>query len=51
MQIGSLYGPPPEGKPWGAANLETFGKPVGSEDCLTLNVWRPDNAEIGRAHV
>lgn len=44
MQIGSLYGPPPKGKPWGMANLEVFGKPVGSEDCLTLNIWRPNGA-------
>ncbi|WP_052378352.1 carboxylesterase/lipase family protein [Polycyclovorans algicola] len=44
MQIGSLYGPPPEGKPWGMAILETFGKPIGAEDCLTLNIWRPDDA-------
>lgn len=41
-QIGGLYGPPPAGQPWGAANVEAFGKPVGSEDCLTLNIWRPD---------
>lgn len=43
MQIGSLYGPPPEGEPWGMANLETLGKPIGDEDCLTLNVWRPND--------
>ncbi len=44
MQIGSLYGPPPEGEPWGMANMETLGKPIGAEDCLTLNVWRPDDS-------
>lgn len=44
-QVGSHYGPPPAGKPWGAANLEAFGKPVGSEDCLVLNVWRPAVAD------
>lgn len=38
-QAGSLYGPPPVGKAWGPDNAETFGKPVGSEDCLRLNVW------------
>ena len=42
-QIGWFYGPPPAGKKWGAANVEVFGKPVGSEDCLTLNIWRPSN--------
>lgn len=41
-QIGSIYGPPPDGQDWGAGNVEAFGHPVGSEDCLTLNVWRPD---------
>lgn len=43
-QIGSIYGPPPAGKPWGLANVDTFGKPVGSEDCLSLNIWRPSGA-------
>lgn len=46
-QLGSIYGPPPAGRDWGLANIETFGKPVGSEDCLTLNVWRPDSEERG----
>lgn len=41
LQMGGPYGPPPAGKPWGLDNLATFGKPVGSEDCLTLNLWRP----------
>lgn len=41
MQMGSIYGPPPAGKPWGPDNATTFGKPVGSEDCLTLNIWKP----------
>jgi para-nitrobenzyl esterase len=41
MQIGTVYGPPPAGKAWGLTNVEAFGQPVGSEDCLTLNIWRP----------
>lgn len=44
-QTGSLYGPPPEGKAWGMTNVETFGKPVGSEDCLSLNIWRPNSGD------
>lgn len=43
-QIGFFYGPPPVGKKWGASNVEVFGKPVGNEDCLKLNIWRPSNA-------
>lgn len=46
-QIGSIYGPPPAGKPWGLANVEAIGKPVGSEDCLTLNIWRPNSNAVG----
>jgi len=46
-QLGSIYGPPPAGKAWGASNIEAFDKPVGSEDCLTLNVWRPDHSASG----
>lgn len=41
-QIGGLFGPPPEGKDYSAIS-ETFYKPVGSEDCLNLNIWRPLN--------
>ena len=43
-QLGSIYGPPPDGKAWGASNVEAFNKPVGSEDCLTLNVWKPNHS-------
>ncbi|MFN4121362.1 carboxylesterase/lipase family protein [Acidovorax sp.] len=44
LQMGRLYGP-------GANNRfddtigQTLGKPVGNEDCLTLNIWRPANAQ------
>jgi para-nitrobenzyl esterase len=41
-QIGGLFGPPPRGKDYSAI-AETFYKPVGSEDCLSLNIWRPLN--------
>jgi para-nitrobenzyl esterase len=43
LQIGRMYGP-------GANNrfddtiASTLGQPVGSEDCLTLNIWRPATA-------
>ncbi|MDR3417857.1 MAG: carboxylesterase family protein [Nevskia sp.] len=40
-QIGSLYGPPAQGQPWGSGNADWFGAPVGREDCLYLNIWRP----------
>ena len=44
LQMGRLYGP-------GANNRfdntigETLGTPVGNEDCLTLNIWRPANTQ------
>ena len=44
LQMGRLYGP-------GANNRfddtigQTLGTPVGNEDCLTLNIWRPANAQ------
>ncbi|MFC7517852.1 carboxylesterase/lipase family protein [Herbaspirillum sp. GCM10030257] len=41
-QIGGMYGPPPKGKDYSAIS-ETFYKPIGSEDCLYLNIWRPQN--------
>jgi para-nitrobenzyl esterase len=44
-QFGSQYGPPPPGKTWGIGNVEIFGKMVGNEDCLTLNIWHPNNSE------
>lgn len=44
LQMGRLYGP-------GANNRfdntigETLGTPVGNEDCLMLNIWRPANPQ------
>ncbi|HRO61672.1 MAG TPA: carboxylesterase family protein [Burkholderiaceae bacterium] len=44
IQNGRIYGP-------GANNTydetiaDTLNTPVGSEDCLTLNIWRPDNGQ------
>lgn len=35
-QLGSFFGDP---------DPATFGKPIGNEDCLYLNVWRPRNAD------
>lgn len=46
LQMGRIYGP-------GARNrfddsiAQTLGTPVGSEDCLTLNIWRPASAQEG----
>lgn len=34
-QVGSFFGEP---------DPATFGQPVGSEDCLYLNVWRPNSS-------
>ncbi|WP_063812641.1 carboxylesterase/lipase family protein [Burkholderia cepacia] len=40
-QEGNFFGPAPNDAPYGLAVREGFGKPVGSEDCLTLNIWSP----------
>ncbi len=40
-QVGRYFSPAPDDAPYGLAVREGFGKPVGSEDCLTLNIWRP----------
>ncbi len=40
-QGGGYYGPAPNDAPFGLAVRDGFGKPVGNEDCLTLNIWRP----------
>lgn len=43
-QGGVYYSPAPNDAPYGLAVRESFGKPVGNEDCLTLNIWRPAKA-------
>lgn len=40
-QGGGYYSPAPNDKPYGLAVRDGFGKPVGNEDCLTLNIWSP----------
>lgn len=49
-QIGGLFGPPPKGKDYSAIS-ETFYKPVGSEDCLSLNIWRPASGDASKLPV
>jgi para-nitrobenzyl esterase len=44
-QLGSLYGPPPAGMDYGLANVPTINLPIGNEDCLNLNIWRPATDE------
>jgi para-nitrobenzyl esterase len=44
-QLGSLYGPPPAGMDYGLANVDTINEPIGNEDCLNLNIWRPATDE------
>jgi para-nitrobenzyl esterase len=43
-QVGGMFGPIPEGGDYSDI-WETFFRPVGSEDCLYLNIWRPATAE------
>ena len=40
-QPGSFYAPPKADNGFSRDIGNTFGQQVGSEDCLTLNVWRP----------
>lgn len=42
-QGGRFFSPSPAGG-YDLSVRDGFGKPVGSEDCLTLNVWRPASA-------
>jgi len=44
-QGGRYFSPAPDDAPFGLAVREGFGKPVGDEDCLTLNIWRPAGSE------
>lgn len=41
MQPGSLYGPSANSGDADLSLRDTLGQPIGSEDCLTLNIWRP----------
>ncbi|MBC9715830.1 carboxylesterase family protein [Streptomyces sp. TRM66268-LWL] len=41
IQQGRLFSPAPSGPHYGLDIRDGLGKPVGSEDCLTLNVFRP----------
>lgn len=40
-QGGRYFSPAPHDAPYGLAVRDGFGHPVGDEDCLPLNVWRP----------
>jgi len=44
-QGGRYFSPAPNDAPYGLALREGFGKPVGDEDCLTLNIWRPADSQ------
>lgn len=43
-QVGSLFGPAQDNV-YGLSVRDSFDKPVGSEDCLTLNIWRPSTTD------
>lgn len=45
VQEGRLFSPAPSGPHYGLEVRDGLGKPVGSEDCLTLNVHRPSTSE------
>lgn len=40
-QGGLYFSPAPNDAAYGLAVRDGFGKPVGNEDCLTLNIWSP----------
>lgn len=42
LQNGRIYGPGANNR-YDSSIASTLNTPVGSEDCLTLNVWRPAN--------
>lgn len=44
LQNGRIYGPGTNNT-YDATIASTLGTPVGSEDCLTLNIWRPASAD------
>ncbi|MBC5765664.1 carboxylesterase/lipase family protein [Ramlibacter albus] len=43
-QAGRLFSPSADGNTFSLSVRDTIGKPVGQEDCLTLNIWRPEKA-------
>lgn len=45
VQQGRMFSPAPSGPHYGLDVRDGLGKPVGSEDCLTLNVFRPSHAK------
>ncbi len=44
LQNGRIYGPGANNT-YDSTIATTLNTPVGSEDCLSLNIWRPDSAE------
>lgn len=44
-QPGRFFSPSPNGPQYDIDLREGLGKPVGAEDCLTLNVFRPDTKQ------
>lgn len=44
-QPGRFFSPSPDGPHYDLDVRDGLGKPVGEEDCLTLNVFRPSNAK------
>ena len=46
LQNGRIYGPGANNT-YDSTIASTLNTPVGSEDCLTLNIWRPANGDLG----
>jgi para-nitrobenzyl esterase len=44
LQIGRMFGPGANNR-FDETIATTMGQPVGSEDCLTLNIWRPATSD------